>query len=44
MKTDTALHQGIEDIVYAWSLAGQPYDRLVDEIHDYVLEHYGPPF
>lgn len=38
------LHASLEDIVYAWSLTGLGVDRLVDEIHDYVLETYGPPF
>lgn len=38
------LHDAIEDIVYAWSMAGQTADRLIDDLHDYVLEAYGPPF
>ncbi len=38
------LHLGIEDIVYAWSIQGRSIDRLVDDLHDFVLETYGPPF
>jgi hypothetical protein len=38
------LHLALEDIVYAWSIQGRGIDRLVDEIHDYVIETYGPPF
>lgn len=42
------LYEGIGDVIYAWSLQGFPYERLVDELHDYVNEYivnnYGPPF
>lgn len=38
------LHKAIEDIVYAWSMNPSTYERLVDELHDYVIETYGPPF
>jgi hypothetical protein len=41
---DKYLYAGIEDIVYAWTLEGTPVERLVGELHDYVLETYGPPF
>lgn len=44
MKEDKYLLAGIEDIVYAWTLEGAPADRLVDELYDYVLDTYGPPF
>lgn len=41
----TNLREGLEDIVYAWSVSGQQsWDRLVDELHDFVVENYGPPF
>lgn len=42
--TPQRLRDGIEDIVYAWTLTGAPADRLVDDIHDYVIETLGPPF
>ena len=38
------LHTALEDIVYAWSIKGLSVDRLVDELHDYVIDTYGPPF
>lgn len=39
------LRTGIEDIVFSWSMSGQQsWDRLVDELYDYVSETYGPPF
>jgi len=38
------LHAAIEDIVYAWSIQGLSIDRLVDDLHDFVVEAYGPPF
>ena len=44
MKSDKKLWADLEDIVYAWSLKGSTCDRLVDELYDYVLETYGPPF
>lgn len=41
----TDLREAIEDIVLAWSWRdGASWDRLVDELHDYVVETYGPPF
>lgn len=44
MNTDKYLRAALEDIVYAWTLEGAPVDRLVDELHDYVLDVFGPPF
>lgn len=38
------LRDGIEDVVYAWSLTGAPVERLIDNLFDYVTETYGPPF
>lgn len=43
-KYDQYLHAGIEDIVYEWSLSAAGFERLIDNLHDYVLETYGPPF
>lgn len=41
---NTELRAGIEDIVYAWSLSGTTFERLVDDLYDYIVETYGPPF
>lgn len=45
MSDKIELRFALEDIVFAWSMTGQQsWDRLVDELYDYVLETYGPPF
>ena len=39
------LRDAIEDIVLAWSWRdGASWDRLVDQLADYVKDTYGPPF
>ncbi len=39
------LRDNIEDIVLAWSWRdGSSWDALVDNLCEYVLEAYGPPF
>lgn len=38
------LYEGLEDVVYAWSLKGAPWDTLVGDLYDFVIETYGPPF
>ena len=44
MPTNNTLRVVIEDTVYAWSLSGSTFDRLVDDLYDAMLETYGPPF
>lgn len=43
VETSALLH-GLEDIYYAWSLDGAPPERLIDDLYDFVIETYGPPF
>ncbi len=44
-KYDEFLRDSIEDIVLAWSWRdGASWEVLVDNLHDFVLEKYGPPF
>ena len=39
-----SLREGLEDVTYAWSLTGSPVERLVDDLYDFVIETYGPPW
>lgn len=39
------LRTEIEDIVYSWSLSdSRNYHTLIEQLHQFVLDKYGPPF